>query len=341
MNVNASQLKSLLAAYVPHRLPVLVTGAPGIGKSDIIATVADQLDYDLLISHPVIEDPTDSKGLPFPNSVDGIANFLPFGDLVKARDARRPLLWFLDDLGQASPSVQAAKMQLLLARQIGEHKLSEHVTFVAATNRRGDNAGVSGLLDPVISRFATIVNLVADIHDWTAWAVDRDVPPELIAFLRFRPELLSQAKTTRDIENVPSPRTWGFVAKTMPLVPPALQFASFAGSVGEGAAAEFLAFLEIYRQLPAPAAILLAPDTAAIPTEPAVLYALATALAVFATEANFDRLMVYLDRLFAAGHREFGALLARDAIRRTPAIQNTYAFVRAQAGELGKIIRGE
>ena len=44
--------------------------------------------------------------------------------------------------------------------------------------------------------------------------------------------------------------------------------------------------------------------------------------------------------LIDAGHREFGALLARDAIRRTPELQNTHAFIRAQGGPLGEIIRG-
>ncbi|MFP3700463.1 ATP-binding protein, partial [Burkholderia sp. SIMBA_013] len=94
-------------------------------------------------------------------------------------------IWFLDDLGQAAPSVQAAKMQLLLARRIGEHKLPDNVTFLAATNRRKDNAGVSGILDPLMDRFATHVELVADIHEWTSWALAHGVPAELVAFLRF------------------------------------------------------------------------------------------------------------------------------------------------------------
>ncbi|MPW11773.1 ATP-binding protein, partial [Paraburkholderia sp. CNPSo 3155] len=202
MKVSASQLRELLITYIPARLPVLVTGAPGIGKSDIVAQAAQETGHDLLISHPVVEDPTDSKGLPFPDG--NVARFLPFGDLERALRATTPLLWFLDDLGQASPAVQAAKMQLLLARRIGEHALPDCVTFVAATNRRNDNAGVSGILDPVISRFATVVELEPSIADWTDWAARTGVPAELIAFLRFRPDLLSVKKTARDIENAPS-----------------------------------------------------------------------------------------------------------------------------------------
>ena len=43
----------------------------------------------------------------------------------------------------------------------------------------------------MISRFAAVVELEPTINDWTAWAVNHGVPPELIAFLRFRPDLLS------------------------------------------------------------------------------------------------------------------------------------------------------
>lgn len=341
MQVNASQLNALLTAYVPQRLPVLITGRPGIGKSDIVAQVAATLDHDLLISHPVVEDPTDSKGLPFAAADGKSARFLPFGDLERALQPReRPLIWFLDDLGQASPAVQAAKMQLLLARRIGEHRLPDHVTFLAATNRRNDNAGVSGILDPLISRFATVVELEATIEEWTAWAVANNVKPELIAFLRFRPDLLSVQKTSRDIEATPSPRSWGFVAKAMGVVPKELEQISYAGAVGEGPATELMAFVEIYRELPSPAAVLAAPDVAPIPEKPSALYAISAALAMYANESNFERVVTYMERLIGADLNEFAALLVTDALRKTPGIANTHAFIRAQGGPVGKLIHG-
>jgi hypothetical protein len=341
MKVNPSQLFQLLSAYIQKGLPVLITGPAGVGKSDVVAQAAHDAGHDLLISHPVVEDPTDSKGLPFPVSDGSAAKFLPFGDLERAMNSTKPTVWFLDDLGQASPAVQAAKMQLLLARRIGEHDLPPHVTFVAATNRRNDNAGVTGILDPVISRFATVVELEPTIDDWTAWAVRNNVPAELIAFLRFRPDLLYVQKKSRDIENAASPRTWGFVAKTMGVVPKELELISYAGSVGEAAAGELMGFLAIYRELPSPDAIILSPDSAPIPETPAALYAISTALAAHSTEGNFDRVLTYNDRLIDAGRREFAALLARDAVRRKPGLQNTHAFIRAQGGPLGQIIRGQ
>ncbi|MCA8002797.1 MULTISPECIES: ATP-binding protein [Burkholderia cepacia complex] len=340
MKLSPARLTQLLRVYIPKRLPVLITGRPGCGKSDIVEAATDEVDHDLLISHPVVEDPTDSKGLPFP-AADGLhARFLPFGDLERALSATRPLVWFFDDLGQASPAVQAAKMQLLLARRIGEHVLPDCVTFVAATNRRSDNAGVTGILDPLISRFAAVVELEATIDDWTAWAVRQNVPPELIAFLRFRPNLLWEERSSRDIVASASPRKWGFLAKTLPAVPADLLPDAINATVGEGAGAELTSFLAIYRALPSVDAILMNPDLGAIPEEPSILYALTAALAHKASDGNFERVLRYAERLVDEGYREFTALLVRDATARKPELQSHHAFIRALGGEIGKIITG-
>ncbi|OJB08175.1 ATPase [Burkholderia ubonensis] len=341
MQISPERLTRLLGVYIPKRWPVLITGRPGIGKSDIVEAAADDAEHDLLISHPVVEDPTDSKGLPYPASDGSFARFLPFGDLERALSATRPLVWFFDDLGQASPAVQAAKMQLVLARRIGEHKLPDCVTFVAATNRRGENSAVAGLLDPLIDRFAAVVELVSNVNCWTSWAVKHAMPPELIAFLRFKPDLLWEERRNRDIVASASPRKWGKLGEAFPDLPADLLTEAINAGVGSGAGAELISFLSIYRALPSVDAILMNPDIGVIPEEPSILFALTAALANQASDGNFERVLRYADRLVDAGQREFTALLVRDATARKPELQNHHAFVRAQGGEIGKIIRGD
>jgi MoxR-like ATPase len=153
-----TDLLLLLSSMIVNRLNLLITGAPGIGKSDLVNQAARAADADLILSHPVVEDPTSAAGLPW--IVDGHARFLPFGMLERAMNATKPTVWFLDDLGQAPAATQASYMQLLLAREVNGHKLSDYVTFVAATNRRTDRAGVSGILEPVKSRFCSIAQSV-------------------------------------------------------------------------------------------------------------------------------------------------------------------------------------
>lgn len=333
------ELTSFLIAAIAARLPVLITGAPGIGKSDIVAQAADIAGCDLILSHPAVADPTDAKGLPW--VVDGQATFLPFGELRRALDATKPTVWFLDDLGQASAAVQASYMQLLLARRVNGHVLSDQVTFVAATNRRTDRAGVSGILEPVKSRFGSIVELEPTIDDWCKWAIDHDVPPVLLAYLRFQPDCLSQFTASADLVNCPMPRTWSHVAKILGLgLSAGIQHAAIAGAVGEGAAVQFSAFLRMYAELPSIDQILIDPKSVKIPDQPATLYAVATAVAHRTTDANFGRVAQFVQRLVDDTKGEFGVLLLRDVMQRCPSVTQTTAFVRLATGDLGALING-
>lgn len=339
--MSPAALSQFLAQAIAARLPVLITGAPGIGKTDIVSAAAVQAGADLILSHPVVEDPTNAKGLPWPDKDGKVAKFLPFGELAQAVMATKPTVWFLDDLGQAPPMVQASYMQLLLARRVNNHILPECVTFVAATNRRTDRAGVSGILEPVKSRFATIVELQPNLDDWCAWAFQHDVPAELIAFLRFKPEYLCNFAASADLTNSPLPRTWAHVAKLLKLtLPPAVQLAAVSGAVGQGAGIDFAAFQQLYAELPTIDSILNDPDASQIPSKPGTLYAVVTALGIRSTLKNFPKVARYAERLWKAGHGEFAALLLRDCVRKDHAVMQTTAFVKLASDELGALIAG-
>jgi hypothetical protein len=312
-------LKITLLAAMANGKSVLIKGAPGIGKSDIMEQVAKELKMDLIISHPVVSDPTDYKGLP--GIVDGKAEFLPFGDLRQLMEAKKPTICFLDDLGQAPAVVQAACMQLLLARQINGKKISEHIVFAAATNRRKDRAGVTGILEPVKSRFKTIVELVADADEWIEWAFENNMPAELIGFIHFRPAMLNSEEATADIVNHPCPRTIAAAGEWLNIGVTSHEV--LAGAIGPGAAAELIGFLKVFKSLPNIAAILLDPKKTAVPEDPAARYAVVAALVEKATEDNADRILQYADRLPA----DFSVLLVRDMIRKDNKIQNTAGFI--------------
>jgi len=341
MVIRPKQLADYLSASISAGHPVLVTGAPGIGKSDIIAQAARTAGAEVILSHPVVSDPTDAKGLPWKVEGENVATFLPFGDLARALDSTVSTVWFLDDLGQASPAVQASFMQLLLARRVNGHILPDCVTFVAATNRRTDRAGVSGVLEPVKGRFYTILELEPSLDDWSNWAIDNDIVPELIAFLRFRPDLLSAFEPTADLTNSPTPRTWSHVSSILNYnLSRDIETLAICGAVGEGAGMEFMAFLAMYQDLPNIDAILVDPDASAIPEKPATLYALTTGLAMRANDQTFGRIAKYAQRIVDAGHGEFGALLLRDCLKRDESLIQSPDGVRLISGDLGKLISG-
>ncbi len=316
-------LEQLLEFAIKNTLPILIKGKPGIGKSDIVAQACSAQGAKLIISHPVVSDPTDYKGLPFAGT-DGSAHFMPFGELNELIKAEQPTVFFLDDLGQAPASVQAACMQLLLARRINGHVISDKVTFLAATNRKEDRAGVSGLLEPVKSRFASIVELEVSPDDWVKWALKNDMPVELISFIRFKPALLSDFKPSKDIVNTPSPRSVAAIGRMQNAgLSKDIEFEVYKGAAGEGFAAEYTAFLKMFRNLPNIDDIILNPGKAEVPKEPSVLCAISGALANRMTEQNIAGINTYLKRLPA----EIAVVTMKDALTRKKELAQTKAFI--------------
>jgi hypothetical protein len=123
----------------------------------------------------------------------------------------------------------------------------------------------------------------------------------------------------------PTPRAWvEGVSDVLGVVDPDLEYDNFMGAVGEGAAAEFVGFLKIFRKLPNPDAVLLHPTTADVPSDPATLYALSGALSSRATVANFDRVTAYVERM----PKEFSVLAVSMAVRRDAQLSNTAAFTQ-------------
>jgi hypothetical protein len=153
--------------------------------------------------------------------------------------------------------------------------------------------------------------------------LDNAVKPEVVSFIRFRPGLLHDWDAQRD-QN-PTPRSWvEGVSDVLGAVPFEAEYECFRGAVGEGAAAEFVGFVRIWRKLPNPDAILLNPTTSNVPTDPATLYALAGAISNRATEGNFERVCTYAERM----PPEFSVLTISYAARRNPDLANTQAFTK-------------
>jgi hypothetical protein len=97
-----------------------------------------------------------------------------------------------------------------------------------------------------------------------------------------------------------------------------------AGAVGTGVATEFWGFLRMFRELPNIDATLLNPTQEAVPENATAQYAVASALARWASDTTFDRICLYMNRL----PTEFRVPCVRDATPRAPAIRSTAGYVR-------------
>lgn len=294
-------IKALLACIKAKR-PCFIWGQPGIGKSEIVALVAKQLGLELIDLRAVLLDPVDLRGLPFLK--DGITHWAIPSFLPTKGNG----ILFLDELAKAPPLVQAALYQLILDRKLGDYTLPDGWVIVAAGNGAGDGAGVTAMLTPLRSRFVHLP-MAVDFAEWREWAITNQVEPAVVAFLSMRPELLH--KFDRDAQTFPCPRTWKFVSDMVATkLDHTIEAGVIEGSVGTGAAVEFMAFLSLYRNCPSIDEILKAPKTSDVPEQPAVRWAIASALAVRATVKNMNAVVTYLSRLpqeyYILGMKELG-----------------------------------
>ena len=297
--LTAAELKPFLKIALQKAWPLLTLGSPGIGKSALIEDVCEEIGMSVTLRHPCIENETDIKGFPTHNKELNICDFVPFEDIKALMTADKPLVCFIDDLGQAPTSVQAPYMQLLHARQIAGKKISPFVRFVAASNGRKDNAGVQGIITPLLSRFHSVVEMVPDVPTWRTWALKKGTPLDLIAFISLRPEMLNNFNPSeaRDGKLFACPRTLEHVGD---LINAGIESPSIiAGAAGMPFEREYLAFRAMFKScgdiIPR---ILKNPQTEAIPQKMDVLYSVLSALiSGVRNKSQYEHVMGFVNRL--------------------------------------------
>jgi MoxR-like ATPase len=312
-----SELTVALETLILAERPGFAWGAPGIGKSQVMQQTAKHLKIQLIDRRAVLMDPTDLSGLP---------RFNPSGQATWAVPDWLPTkgkgVLFLDELNRAPQLVQNACLQLALDRRLNDYVLPKGWVVMAAGNRESDGGGVTRLNAALASRFVHL-DVEVDLDDWCKWAVSANIDPMVIAFVRFRPELLHKFDPKE--RAFPNPRSWEFVSTIVAQAPPAhVEHALFSGAIGAPAAGEFSAFVRLYRSLPSIDAILLDPAKAAVPTQPATLFAVASALARRASEKTIGRVITYLERLPV----EFNVMAIKDAVTRDSEVASCPEFTK-------------
>ena len=203
-----SMLYDALHALIGERVPVHVWGPCGVGKSQIAHQVADDLNYEFLDVRALQLDPIDFRGLP--RITADTTEWVP----PKFLPTEGKGIMFLDELTSAPQMVQAACYQLVLDRKLGEYILPAGWVVIAAGNPAAER-GVHFLMPrPLRNRFVHL-HLEADVKDWCRWAVRAAVRPEIIAFLRFKPDLLHDGDATLDLNACAVDRTPGFSFKSL------------------------------------------------------------------------------------------------------------------------------
>ncbi len=263
-------LNNLLAKNL--KISTMIWGAPGIGKSSIVAQLCSEHKIDFIDLRLSQLAPTDLRGLPV--AENGISKWYPPEFLP--RDGQGIL--FLDELNMAPPAMQGVAQQLILDRRVGSYIVPEGWFVWAAGNRKEDRASVFDMPSPLANRFLHL-QVEADFDSFKTYALETGVHEQIIAFLSFRSTLLHKIDPQQPAW--PSPRSWVMAS--------ALHHGGLdiAPAIGIATAAEFSAFVTLYQTLPSLTPILDGMgDNIPFPTEPSAQYATAIGLTVRSLDLN-------------------------------------------------------
>jgi hypothetical protein len=232
-----------------HHTPVMLWGAPGIGKSQIIAQVSTAHKVAMIDIRLSQMEPSDLRGIPFKNGeqVDwAVPSLLP----NEKRHGKQGIL-FLDEITSAPPTVSAAAYQLILDRRLGDYQVPEGWVIFAAGNHQGDRGVTYSMPAPLANRFSHY-KLDVNLDDWVAWAYQNNIDERIIGFLRYRPEHLFEFDPAHNPVAFPSPRTWEFTHRALQKFDGDLTLFRAAASacVGEVAGVEVATFIEHLEDLP-------------------------------------------------------------------------------------------
>ncbi|MDX1931405.1 MAG: AAA family ATPase [Capsulimonadales bacterium] len=278
-------LDTVLDCATDARVPLLLWGPPGIGKSALVTSWARRRGLPCWTVIASLREPADFGGLPLiTHGGDGEASVTFAPPRFAQEAARDGGVIFLDELTTAPPAVQAALLRAVVDRAFGDLQMDpDKVTILAAANPPEYAAGGWDLAAPLANRFLH-QTFLPDAGEWvesfagywgqpprlsfngrgvseTAWADARSL---VSTFLRSRPRLLLAlpAEESRRGGAWPSPRSWdyasrilagnrGRLSEILPLL---------SGCVGEGAAVEFCHWLR-EMDLPDPDELLASPKS--------------------------------------------------------------------------------
>lgn len=281
-------MRRAVAIAIGARVPVLLWGGPGVGKTSAVREMAERADLPCEVVIASIREPTDFAGLPVIDADGRSVHLAPPNWAKRLAEAGRGVV-FLDEITTAAPAVQAALMRVVLERAVGDLALPAAVTIVAAANPPQEAADGWDLAAPLANRFCHI--------DWTVSArefangllgsFDAIVPPifdsdalaaaeaqarSLVAsFVMARGTLVHRvpANAIDAGRGWPSPRSWTTAARLLAAAeladaPPTTTSLLVSGCVGPAAAAEWQAW-RADLVLPDPEAVLADPSSFQLP----------------------------------------------------------------------------
>ncbi len=306
-----------LAARLP---PLMVWGAPGIGKSTILREVADELGIGFIDVRLAQREPVDIRGLPVPDGENNQVRWLVSSDWPREPGSRGIILF--DELTAADRSLQVAAYEFILDRRLGDLYQVPDGWYICAAGNRVEDAAVATTMSSALANRFLHVELRENAEEWVRWGQRHGIRPSILGFIRYRPDLLFHQEKENLERGWPSPRAWErvsimedtFADPDSPLLRKAIY-----GLVGNGAGVEYCAFREVAREFDDVLALMSDPTLpVVIPEKADRRHAFCAAVAYYlwrgATPEDEARLLDGFFRIELALPGDFATMLMIDAL---------------------------
>jgi len=203
---------------VIRQRPVLLLGAPGIGKTQIMEQIARECQIGL-VSYTITHHTRQSAiGLPFVSKREfggreyAITEYT-MSEIVasvyeKIEKTHLPEgILFIDEVNCVSETLAPAMLQFLQCKTFGNHAIPKGWIIVAAGNPPEYNRSVREFDVVTMDRVKKIM-VEPDYQVWKEYAYQENVHPAVISYLDTRPQHFYKMETTVDGRSFATPRGW-------------------------------------------------------------------------------------------------------------------------------------
>jgi len=208
--MNVTQTLNFLK-YSPISQAILITGAHGIGKSEVVRQAAKEMGGGFVDMRLSQNDVGDLKGMPFlangrtffappdwfpmdENSAERMNILLAgIGQKISEGQLGPKGILFLDEFNRATRECEQAAFELVLDRRLNMISLPPGWRVVAAINDDSEIYNVNDMEPALLSRFA-VIPFVPSVDEWLSWAKVNDVHEAVYQFITKQPESLDVKK---------------------------------------------------------------------------------------------------------------------------------------------------
>ena len=311
MNVTLSQAANMVCT-IGTTNTILLRGQPGIGKSSILEVMRENFpDYHICYIDVANLDLGD-LGMPVIDRDNMTTSYAPNTRFGVGRDQTKPVVLMLDELGKASRPVMNMLLPVILEHRIGDVPLPKGSIVFGTTNLDTDGVG-DNIPAHAFNRMTVVDISNPTFEEWLPWATNNGVAPEVIVFGKQTPEVFDcytdldpkvknpyifnpLTGNTKAFCSLRSLTKAGHIVSQRDVLG-AATLPALAGTVGEAAARQMDALVNLADQLPMFETIVKSPDKAKVPDGAGALFILAFMLAGRVTETSMDAVMEYADRM--------------------------------------------